>query len=191
MPPGKVFDDKPELFPKLNHSLLKEQARIWSLRYPFIARISLHRDVGVGDPKYVLVVEVSGGKGKGNVNPVKCGGMATTMSKITEAFTEIRVNLADLERRQQTQVASSVPTAPSSPKSQRLGADEWLLTWGEISWRLGVSEDTAQRYARREEDPLPVRRLGGRVTIRRSAADEWREAQPLYRAGKGKRDRPE
>ena len=54
MPPGKVFDDKPELFPKLNHSLLKEQARIWSLRYPFIARISLHRDVGVGDPKYVL-----------------------------------------------------------------------------------------------------------------------------------------
>ena len=59
--------------------------------------------------------------------------------------------------------------------------DKWLITWGEVAWHLGVSEDSAQRYARREVDPLPVVRLGGRISAKISELDAWRQNQPRWR----------
>lgn len=58
MPPEKVFKNSPNIFPELNLDILKEQSEIWAMRFPLIDLISLH--LGVGDPPYVLVVEVPG-----------------------------------------------------------------------------------------------------------------------------------
>lgn len=57
MPFDKVFRNKPAFFPNLNHSLLKEQAELWALRFPMITRITLHAGEN-DDPPYVLVVEI-------------------------------------------------------------------------------------------------------------------------------------
>jgi hypothetical protein len=112
-------------------------------------------------------------------------------------FRELQAEMRTALERRLAEMGSQRPTVHNGSTrqgpqpSKRSGAAEWLVTWEEIAWHLGVSEDTAQRYARREDDPLPVQRLGGRVTIRCSVADEWRESQPPYWAGKGRRERGE
>jgi len=48
-----------------------------------------------------------------------------------------------------------------------------LESWKDIAPVVGRSEDVCQRMARREEDPLPVRRYIGRVVAKRSEIEAW------------------
>lgn len=63
---------------------------------------------------------------------------------------------------------------------------EYIEGWGAIAARvssrsgLEVSTDAAKRWARRDEDPLPVQRWGGlrpRVAADALALDEWTDRQ--------------
>lgn len=53
--------------------------------------------------------------------------------------------------------------------------------WKEIAEALGVSTVTAQGYARRKVDPLPVywRRCGGGVVAHATALRDWLERQEI------------
>ncbi len=53
--------------------------------------------------------------------------------------------------------------------------------WKEISEAIGVSTVTAQGYARRKKDPLPVywRRCGGGVVAHATALRDWVRRQEI------------
>ena len=85
---------------------------------------------------------------------------------------QMLATLEQLREHLREQLRPYVPPAPHGTSLQRSvrevaqpGDAEWLTTWKQIAWHLGVSEDSAQRYAKREEDPLPVQRLGSRVIL--------------------------
>ena len=52
-----------------------------------------------------------------------------------------------------------------------------LKTWNAIAEHLGVSARAAQYWARRCEDPLPVRRFVGRVEANVAEIEAWRARQ--------------
>ena len=53
--------------------------------------------------------------------------------------------------------------------------------WKAIAEAIGMDERTAQRYARRPKDPLPVywRRCGGFVVAHATALRDWLERQEI------------
>jgi hypothetical protein len=53
--------------------------------------------------------------------------------------------------------------------------------WESIAKAIGVDQRTAQRYARRSKDPLPVywRRCGGFVVAHATALRDWAARQDI------------
>lgn len=52
-------------------------------------------------------------------------------------------------------------------------------SWKDITDALGVSRETARRWSERDEDPLPIDRIGGIVRAKRAEIEAWiaREAE--------------
>lgn len=71
-----------------------------------------------------------------------------------------------------TQSENTGGDSPGTSRRTRVHVD--VRGWPAIAHELGCSVRTAQRYARRSTDPLPVLRLAGRLVGARSAQlDGW------------------
>lgn len=53
----------------------------------------------------------------------------------------------------------------------------WVETWEAIGKVVGRSEDTCQRLATRDLDPLPVTKYGGRMAAKRVDLLAWFERE--------------
>ncbi len=51
--------------------------------------------------------------------------------------------------------------------------NDFVETWKGIAFSLGRSERWCRYMARREEDPLPVFKVGGIVRLNKTDLDEW------------------
>lgn len=63
----------------------------------------------------------------------------------------------------------------SNAKKRRIIHGLDLATWEAIADKIDVSISTAKRYARRNRDPLPVRKMLGKVRADSDALLEWCE----------------
>lgn len=54
---------------------------------------------------------------------------------------------------------------------------EFVETWKGIAYAIGRSERWCRYMARRDDDPLPVFKVGGIVRLNQGDLDEWIERQ--------------
>lgn len=54
---------------------------------------------------------------------------------------------------------------------------EFVETWKGIAYAIGRSERWCRYMARREDDPLPVFKVGGIVRLNQGDLEEWIERQ--------------
>lgn len=66
---------------------------------------------------------------------------------------------------------------PQQPRKRRMVHDLDIETWEKIASALGVSTSTAKRYAECEKDPLPAKRVRGRIRASSEALKAWHERQ--------------
>lgn len=66
-------------------------------------------------------------------------------------------------------------TTASTARKRRIITGLDLAGWDAIAGALDVSIRTAQKHARKAQDPLPVKRFGGRARASTEALQAWAE----------------